>query len=225
MTHKKGLAGCACEALVGETEKYDQPIISVSPLKPQGYQPLPRIPGGFRAVLADPPWKFKSTSAGKPGRNARRHYDCMTLAEIAALPVAEIVADNAACFLWVPGPLLVIGAHLPILKAWGFRPSAIGFTWAKTTRTGAFCCGNGLTTRKNAEFCVLGKRGRSVREHADVRELIVAARREHSRKPDEVFERIERYTSGPYLEMFARETRPGWVQWGDEQTKFDEADA
>ena len=76
--------------------------------------------------------------------------------------------------------------------------------------------GLGLTTRKNAEFCLLGRRGNARRLAKDVREVVLAPVREHSRKPDEAYARVERYCAGPYLELFARQRRPGWDSWGDE---------
>ena len=86
---------------------------------------------GFRVVLADPPWTFRSNSLAAPGRNPRRHYPCMTVDQLCQLPLAERVARDAVLFLCVPGPLLVIGAHLPLIKAWGFRPTAMGFVLVK----------------------------------------------------------------------------------------------
>lgn len=83
--------------------------------------------------------------------------------------------------------------------------------------------GGGFTTRKNAEFCLIGKRGRSVRVAKDVHEIIIAPRREHSRKPEETYTRIERYCAGPYLELFARQQRAGWESWGNQVEKFTEA--
>lgn len=84
-----------------------------------------------------------------------------------------------------------------------------------------FHVGLGLTTRKNAEFVLLGRRGNAKRLAKDVRELILSPRREHSRKPDEMYSRVERYCAGPYLELFARQPRPGWDSWGNETTKFE----
>ena len=191
--------------------------------------------GPFDVICADPPWNFKANSVAAPGRNARRHYDCMSLADIAALPVKDTLADDAALFLWITGPFLAIGAHLPIMKAWGFKPSGIAFTWVKLnasaptlffTRQDLFM-GGGLTTRKNAEVCLLGKRGRSLRQSASVREVIIDPRREHSRKPDEFRDRVDTYV-GPdarILEMFARSSRPRWSSWGNETDKFDEVAA
>lgn len=182
----------------------------------------------FRCVVADPAWRFKSNSVAKPGRNPMRHYKCMSLGEIAALPVGDVVADDAALFLWITGPFLAIGAHIPIMKAWGFKPSGMGFVWIKLNLHAAslffiksdLFFGGGFTTRKNAEFCLIGKRGRSVRRDAGVSEIIVEARREHSRKPEESYSRIERYSSGPYLELFGRQERPNWIVRGDEVGKF-----
>lgn len=185
----------------------------------------------YRVIAADPPWQFKSNSAAKPGRNAMRHYDCMSLADINALPVAEIAAPDAILFLWITGPFMAIGAHLALMKAWGFKPSGMGFVWIKLNPKAAslfilqsdLAMGGGFTTRKNAEFCLIGKRGRSVRQSASVHEVIIDARRQHSRKPDEFYKRAQDYSQGPYLEMFGRQSRPGWDVWGNQSAKFDEA--
>lgn len=175
----------------------------------------------FRVIAADPPYHFKSNSASKPGRNAMRHYQCMSLDQIAALPIKKYAADDAALFLWITGPMLSIAAHLPIMKAWGFKPSGMGFVWVKLNSSGiGFFTGNGFTTRKNVEYCLIGKRGRSVRRDASVRELIISERREHSRKPEEFYERVEQYSRGPYLELFARHKRQGWTCRGNETGKF-----
>ena len=169
------------------------------------FAPLPRVDGGFACVLADVPSRFRSNSAARPGRNALRHYPCHAMATIATLPVREVVARDALLWFWTTGPLLAIGAHLKVMRAWGFEPTAMGFVWIKlnpnappvqfTARDLFF--GPGLTTRKNAEFVVLGRRGRPQRLAKDVFEIIVASRRESGRKPDESYHRIERYCEGP----------------------------
>lgn len=187
----------------------------------------------YRVIAADPPWQFKSNSAAKPGRNAMRHYDCMSLEDINALPVADVAADDAILFLWITGPFMATGAHLALMKAWGFKPSGMGFVWIKLNPRAAslfilrddLAMGGGFTTRKNAEFCLIGKRGRSVRQNAGVHEVIIDPRRQHSRKPDEFYSRVQQYSSGPYLEMFARQSRPGWDVWGNQTRKFDEVAA
>lgn len=189
----------------------------------------------FKAVLADPPWAFKSYAPSKnpkSSRNVERHYDTMTLAEIQALPIRDLCdRDGCHIFLWATGPFLP--AALATMKAWGFRYSGIGFTWIKLKKSfnpdqlrvvpliaGDFHTGLGFTTRKNAEFCLLGRFGSPRRNAKDVRELIIAPRREHSRKPDETHERIERYCDGPYLELFGRQRRAGWDVRGDQVDKF-----
>jgi N6-adenosine-specific RNA methylase IME4 len=194
--------------------------------------PFGNIPRGIaRALLIDVPWHFKSNSVALPGRNAMRHYDCMSPADVSDLPVGELAAKDCALFLWITGPMLAIGAHLPLMKRWGFKPSGMGFVWVKLRPKAPpefvikdLAWGGGFTTRKNAEFVLIGKRGRSVRRSASVHEIVISPRREHSRKPDEVHRRIEQYTTGPYVELFARQRRKDWESWGLELDKFAETD-
>jgi N6-adenosine-specific RNA methylase IME4 len=176
---------------------------------------LPTIDGGWGCVLADSPWRFQSNSVERPGRNAMRHYDCMSLEEIAAMPVRSIVADDAFLFLWITGPFLAIGAHLPIFKAWGFKASTMAFVWDKQS------FGTGYTTRQSCEFIVAGRRGRPRRESASVRQFLSEKKREHSRKPDEIHKRIESICEGPRLELFGRRHRLGWAVWGNDVSRFD----
>lgn len=195
--------------------------------------------GGFRCISADPPWHFRARTALQVGnwtsrRDAEKHYAVMGADEIAAMPVRDLAAKDAHLFLWVTGPCLRQGFE--VMEAWGFRYSAIAFTWVKLKRSHqptqlrflptAECdlhVGLGLTTRKNAEFVLLGRRGNARREAKNVREIIMAPVREHSRKPDETYHRIERYCVGPRLELFGRAHRPGWTVWGNEVGKFEEA--
>jgi len=184
----------------------------------------------YDVICADPPWKFASNSRDNPGRNAMRHYPTVRPEVIAAMPVADLAADNAALFLWITGPHLVLGTHLKVMKAWGFKPTAIAFTWVKLKPRASTLMflevdlhmGGGFTTRKNCEFCILGKRGKSLRDSKSVHEVIVSARREHSRKPPEFLERVRKYV-GPdakICELFAREQTPGVDAWGNEVDKF-----
>jgi N6-adenosine-specific RNA methylase IME4 len=205
--------------------------ISTAELETQQLDPLPQVDGGFRVIFADPPWLFRSNSLAAPGRNPRRHYGCETIEQLCKLPLPDRLASDAVMFLAVPGPLLVIGAHLPLVKAWGFRPSGMGFVWVKLRpladpanfKLTDLHTGTGFTTRKNAEFILICKRGRSLRRDAGIHEVIVSPRREHSRKPDELHRRIEKYVGGegPFLEMFGRESRPGWTVWGNQSGLFD----
>lgn len=194
-------------------------------------QELKRLAGAnFPCVLADPGTKFATRSAkGVTARSAESKYRTLTDAEIAALPVQAVAFRNAFLFYWDTSPRVAAGRHIPIMRAWGFEPTAIAFVWVKTRKAedaALFLCGDsfhfgaGYTTRKNTEICILGRRGKPTRLAADVRELLIAPRREHSRKPDEQYERIERFCAGPYVELFARNERPGWVSLGDQVGKF-----
>jgi N6-adenosine-specific RNA methylase IME4 len=175
--------------------------------------------GGAGVVLADPPWHFKVRSLKGEGRSACQHYSVPTFDELAALPVNKIASPDCWLFLWCTGPHLPHGLRL--MESWGFAYSGVGFTWVKLNPSGVgFHVGLGFTTRKNTEVCLLGRRGKPGRNAKDVRELIVAPRREHSRKPDQQYERIERFCDGPYVELFARTSRAGWVCWGDQTSRF-----
>ncbi|HEV8030058.1 MAG TPA: MT-A70 family methyltransferase, partial [Stellaceae bacterium] len=174
----------------------------------------------FGAILADPPWHFRTYSAKGTGRGAVSHYDTMTLDDIQALPVADMAADDCALFLWATDPMLP--QALDLMASWGFQYKTVAFTWAKTTKGGdGWALGCGYWTRANPETCLFGTRGRPQRLSRSVRQLIVTPRREHSRKPDEAQAGIEELVPGPYLELFARESRPGWTTWGNEAGIFD----
>lgn len=184
---------------------------------------LPR--GHFRTICADPPWRFRTWSETNQAKSPSKHYDLMTLDDIKALPVASLAADDAVLLLWSVNPM--IPHALEVMTAWGFTYKTIGFVWAKTTsRTDMswapkYHMGLGYWTRANVEIVLLGVRGKPKRTGKGVRQLIVAPKREHSRKPDEFYERAERLCDGPYLELFSRQSRPGWSAFGNEAGKFD----
>ena len=172
----------------------------------------------YKVIYADPPWTFSTYSRKGKGRSAEAYYDCMTLADIKALPVAEWAANDCVLLLWTTDPLLE--KAFEVIHAWGFAYKTIGFYWAKLKRPeplfddSSFFTGLGFWTRANPELCLLATRGKPRRLSAIVRKLIVSPRREHSRKPDEVYARIEALCEGPYLEMFARSSHPAWDRWG-----------
>ncbi|MHA1565050.1 MAG: MT-A70 family methyltransferase [Alphaproteobacteria bacterium] len=181
----------------------------------------------YGVIYADPPWRFQNFSRKGEGRNAVAHYDCMSLEAIRELPVSNVAAPDCVLFLWATDPLLP--AAMDLIEAWGFTYKTVGFYWAKLNKTADpeqfsandFFTGLGYWTRANPEQCLLATRGRPARLARDVKRFIVAPRREHSRKPEEIYSRIERLTGGPYLELFARESRPGWDHWGNESGLFD----
>jgi N6-adenosine-specific RNA methylase IME4 len=189
--------------------------------------------GYYGVIVADPASRFKSytsiQSQNPRGiRSNERHYKVMTYDELAALPVKALAAP-AGChfFLWTSGPFLP--QALQLIEAWEFKYSTRAFTWLKTSRKwdgrsplkeSDFPIGLGLTTRSQTEIVLLARRGNCRRSRKDVRELILAPRREHSRKPDEFYRRVEQYCEGPFVDLFARERRPGWDVWGDETDRF-----
>jgi N6-adenosine-specific RNA methylase IME4 len=190
----------------------------------------------FGCVLADPPWSFKNWSDKGKNRQpdalvrqkglAERHYKTMPMHEIRALPVGDVCTRDAALFLWAVDCMLP--EAIEVGTAWGFRFKTVAFTWAKTTKAGNECRVDGVDddkawhkslgywTRGNPESCLLFTRGQPRRLSAAVRQLIVAPRREHSRKPEEARERIEALLPGPYLEMFCRQPRDGWTAFGNQ---------
>jgi len=190
----------------------------------------------YGAIVADPPWAFRSfTSVQKPGSEWRAevHYPTMSVERISSLPVKDLAHRDCHLFLWTTGP------HLPtaldVMRAWGFKYSGVAFTWIKfkrkhnanqltvlPTADGDLHVGLGYTTRKNAEFCLLGRRGSARRAARDVREVILSPVREHSRKPEEFRERVNRYVGPgvPIIELFARSQYPDWAAWGNEINRF-----
>ena len=186
-----------------------------------------RLDKQYPVIYADPPWSFKTFSDKGKGRSADAHYNCLSFEDLCGIPVAEWATDNCTLFLWTTDPMLP--KALELCRAWGFTYKTIGFYWAKLNRSASalafsesdFFTGLGYWTRANPEMCLLATRGKPKREAKDVRRLVIAPRREHSRKPEEVYQRIERLLGGPYLELFARGTRPGWDSWGDQSGLFD----
>ena len=184
---------------------------------PGAIAPLPRVDGGFRTILADPPWRFVNRT-GKVAPEHRRldRYNTLSIDEICALGVASAAADDAHLYLWVPNALLAEG--LRVIEAWGFRYVS-NIVWAKRRLDGGpDGRGVGFYFRNVTELILFGVRG-SMRTLAPGRKqvnMIETRKREHSRKPDEQYELIERCSPGPYLELFARYPQPGWTVWGDE---------
>jgi N6-adenosine-specific RNA methylase IME4 len=173
----------------------------------------------FGAIMADPAIPFVAWSGKGEGRTPQAHYKCEAFDKIAALPVASVAAQDCFLFLWVP--LRSVFLVAPLMERWEFKFSGAAFSWVKLyPKQLTPCMGGGYGTRHNVEICWLGRRGKPERKSKGVRELIVSPRREHSRKPDEVYERIETFCDGPYLELCARQRWPGWTCIGDQVGKF-----
>jgi len=193
------------------------------------FSPLEK--GKYGAILADPPWhfsawsKYKDLPDGSKTRATERFYQTMSKEEVAVLPVADLASDDCVLFLWVCWPMLFDA--IEAVTTWGFTYKTCAFSWMKADPYRLFAddatpfAGLGYWTRANTEPCLLATRGKPKRLNADVRQGIIAPRRQHSRKPDGIHERIERLVAGPYVELFSRETRPGWDHWGNDVGKFD----
>lgn len=194
--------------------------------------------GAYGCIVADPPWHFRARTALQmtnwtSRRDAEKHYAVMGIKDIEALPVRDLAAKDCHLFLWTTGPCLPLA--FGVIEAWGFRYSSVAFTWIKMRRKfdanqlrilpsieSDLHVGLGLTTRKNAEFCLLARRGNCKRASKRVREIIMAPVREHSRKPDEFRRRVAEYIGPdiPTVELFARAPHPGWETWGNEVERF-----
>lgn len=171
----------------------------------------------YGIIYADPPWSYNDK--GCEGA-ASAQYALLNNAEIAALPVHEMAADDCALFMWATYPLLDVA--LDVIKGWGFEYVGMGFDWVKLNpKSGTPFCGLGRMTRGSTEPCLYARRGRPKRAAADVRQLLEVDEvvrspiRRHSAKPPEVRDRIVRLLGDlPRIELFARERADGWDQTG-----------
>lgn len=193
--------------------------------------PFPPTPAErFAFASIDCPWHFATRGATlntDADRSPQAHYPTASIEHLKTIPMRDILAPNAHVAFWTTGPLLVQAVHLDLFAAWGLEPSALMFVWVKTwnkfamtTLTGSalldqdVAMGGGYTTRQNAEYVILGRRGEPRRLSASIRQVIVSNRREHSRKPEEFFRRCEAYAEGPRIDMFGGAPRDGWHHWG-----------
>lgn len=173
--------------------------------------------GRFGTILADPPWQFQNRT-GKMAPEHRRlnRYATMSFEEILDLPVAQLAQPQSHLYLWIPNALIVEG--LETMERWGFTYKTM-LVWYKTRKDGGpDGRGVGFYFRNVTEVVLFGVRG-GLRTLAPGRRqvnLIASQKREHSRKPDELYPVIEACSPGPYLELFARHPRPGWTSWGNQ---------
>jgi len=167
----------------------------------------------YDIVYADPPWRYNDVGCNGA---VEAHYNTMTLDGIKAMPIADLVNDNAVLFMWATWPMLP--ESLDVIKAWGFQYKSVGFVWVKKNRSDCYeFFGLGRWTRGNTEFCLLATRGKPRRVAKGVNQLCFFPIRGHSRKPDEIRHRIvELMGDLPRVELFAREKHDGWDCWGNE---------
>ena len=184
---------------------------------------LLRAAGGkrFRTVLADPPWRFANRT-GKVSPEHRRlaRYATMGNEEIESLPVRDLLDEPAHLYLWIPNALLPTG--LAVMQAWGFDYKS-NIVWHKIRKDGGSDGrGMGFYFRNVTELVLFGTRGTAARTQAAGRRqvnIIESRKRDHSRKPHQLYDIIESCSAGPYAELFARQGRDGWFSWGDESNQ------
>jgi len=167
----------------------------------------------FEVILADPPWLFETWGEGD--RNVSNKYDLMSTDDICKLSLPS--AENCTLFLWACWPKLYDA--LQVIEAWGFEYKTIGWVWVKANKSGfGFFTGMGYSTRANSEPCFIATKGKPLRvQNKGIQSLIYSPVREHSRKPDDQYRKIESlYPNHSYLELFARRKRQGWASWGNE---------
>ncbi len=177
----------------------------------------------FGTILADPPWRFTNrTGKVAPEHHRLSRYGTMSLEEIKNLPVSDVAADPAHLYLWVPNALLPLG--LDVMDAWGFTYKS-NLIWHKVRKDGGSDGrGVGFYFRNVTEIILFGVRGKKARTGPRGRSqvnLLATRKREHSRKPDELYEIIEACSPTKRLELFARGSRPGWRGWGNQAEVYD----
>ena len=165
---------------------------------------ITKNPTKYKTILADPPWDIQQK--GK-SRGAIKHYNLMTLDRIKAMPISDLTEENAHCWLWVTNATLEAG--FDVLRAWGFEPRSI-YTWVKPR------LGLGVYLRNSTEHLLLGTRGKAPIQFKGQMNWGFMPLQDHSHKPEEVYDIIERCSEGNYLELFARRPRHGWNIWGNE---------
>ena len=180
------------------------------------------IVGKFGTILADPPWRF-TNQTGKiaPENKKLKRYKTMNLDEIKSLPVNRVSSKRSHLYLWVPNALLKEG--LEVMEAWGFTYKT-NIIWNKVRKDGEpDGRGVGFYFRNTTEVILFGTKGSKVRTLKSGRSqvnIIKTKKREHSRKPDELYQIIEKCSWGPYLELFARGTKKKWTSWGNQSKKY-----
>jgi N6-adenosine-specific RNA methylase IME4 len=184
---------------------------------------LEGLSGRFGTILIDPPWRFQNrTGKMAPEYRRLRRYRTMSFEEIATLPVGELALPKSHLYLWTPNALLL--EALTIMKAWGFVYKT-NLVWYKVRKDGGpDGRGVGFYFRNVTELLLFGVRGklRTLQPGRTQVNVIVTRKAEHSRKPAEAYNIIEACSPGPYVELFARQRRPGWEQWGDEVDTYEQ---
>ena len=171
----------------------------------------------YNIIYADPPWDYGNTKNlnGQFWGIAERHYPVMKFDDIKNLSVNKLSDDDCYLFLWVTSPFLE--KSFEIIKSWGFKYCTVGFVWLKTTNDGKRVRGDGLGkyTISNAEYCLIGRKGKYIRNSKSVKQIILHPKQKHSQKPDEIRDRIVELCGNiPRIELFATKKVEGWDSTG-----------
>ena len=176
----------------------------------------------YNIIYADPAWQYNDKRQGKGKNNpngaggANKHYKTLTLKEICSLKVNNISDNNCMLFIWCTSSLLNYG--FDVIKSWGFKFKTVGFVWIKLTKDFKKpYSGMGHYTNQNAEFCLIGLKGKYWRNAKNIKQIVQEPRREHSRKPDRIRNDIVELCGDlPRIELFARQRVDGWDNWGNQ---------
>jgi site-specific DNA-methyltransferase (adenine-specific) len=172
----------------------------------------------YSIIYADPPWSYRDKRDKHPRLcgGATVHYDTMSLDDIKKMPIGSVSSDNCMLFLWATFPNLQ--PALDVIANWGFTYKTLGFSWIKTNRkNGKPFFGIGYYTKSNCEVCLLGVKGKPIKQSNSVSSVVISPRESHSKKPDVVRDRIVELVGDiPRIELFARQETPGWDAWGNE---------
>ncbi len=169
----------------------------------------------YDIIYADPPWHYQTWSEGSK-RNVTSKYKTMSMQDIWDLPINNIASDDCVLFMWVTYPKLI--DCITTIQKWGFEYKTCGFSWVKKNKiSDSWFWGMGYWTRANNEICLLATKGKPKRVSMGVHQIVDDRIRKHSQKPDCVRDRIvDLCGDKPRIELFARNTTPGWDVWGNE---------
>ena len=170
----------------------------------------------YNIIYADPPGAYRVWSDQGKGRSAESHYSTMSLEDIKALPVEKLADKDCALFMWITFPLL--REAWDVVESWGFTYKSVAFVWVKQNKkTPSLFWGMGYWTRANAELCIIATKGSPKRQSRSVHQIIMSPIEQHSKKPDEIRDRIVALMGDvPRIELFARQKADGWDVWGNE---------
>ena len=177
----------------------------------------------YQIIYADPPWSYSDKRTGKGKNNpngaggAEKHYTTMSVEQLKELNISSISDDNAMLFMWATSPQLPVA--LEVMKSWGFNYKTVAFVWVKMKNDMSEPRGDGIGsyTLSNAEYVLVGTKGKYWRNDATPRQILLHPKLAHSEKPNEIRNRIVKLAGDlPRLEMFARQKTEGWDVFGNE---------